>query len=173
MAAAGVPRDEVLQACYRQYAGHSVGELAAVGRTWFEREQELGELFRPAVLDAFDGHRKRGDQTVLLSGSCHPCLDPLAAALGADLVICTDLETSTNRYTGRVRTLMTGWHKVTAARRLAAERGVPITDCAAYGDDLSDLPLLWAVGQPVVVGLDPRLGAVAERLGWGRLESAE
>ena len=53
------------------------------------------------------------------------------------------------------------------AARLAAEHGVDLADCHAYGDSISDLPLLELVGHPVAVNPDFRLAREARRRGWG------
>jgi phosphoserine phosphatase len=53
----------------------------------------------------------------------------------------------------------------TAAAELAA-------GSYAYGDHISDLPLLSLVGHPVVVGAEGALGGYARRHGWDRLPAA-
>ena len=41
-----------------------------------------------------------------------------------------------------------------------------LADCHAYGDSISDLPLLELVGHPVAVNADFRLAREARRRGW-------
>ena len=55
---------------------------------------------------------------------------------------------------------------VLLAERYAASCGVRLADCAFYSDSHSDLPMLAAVGRPVVVDPDPRLRRHARRAGW-------
>ena len=57
--------------------------------------------------------------------------------------------------------------RASLAARLAAEHGVDLADCHAYGDSISDLPLLELVGHPVAVNPDFRLAREARRRGWG------
>ncbi len=47
-----------------------------------------------------------------------------------------------------------------------AARSVGPADCFAYGDDLSDLPMLLEVGHPVVVGGHTGLAQEAGLRGW-------
>ena len=47
-----------------------------------------------------------------------------------------------------------------------AEREGEAADCWAFGDDISDLPMLSAVGHPVAVIGDSALGTVARDRGW-------
>ncbi|MFP3964442.1 haloacid dehalogenase-like hydrolase [Actinomadura fulvescens] len=85
LAAEGAGRAEVMRAYYhyRVYAGQRAVDLSAQGRAWFRQERCAGNLFLPASLEAFQEHLRRGEFTVLVSGSFAPCLDPLADCLGA------------------------------------------------------------------------------------------
>ena len=56
--------------------------------------------------------------------------------------------------------------KVEAMEAFAAEHGIDLAESYAYSDSLSDLPMLEAVGHPVVVNPDPALAAIAKREGW-------
>ena len=60
--------------------------------------------------------------------------------------------------------------RASLAARLAAEHGVDLADCHAYGDSVSDLPLLELVGHPVAVNPDFRLAREARRRGWSTLD---
>ena len=48
----------------------------------------------------------------------------------------------------------------------AAEHGIDLAASYAYSDSLSDLPMLRAVGHPVVVNPDPPLAEIAREEGW-------
>jgi phosphoserine phosphatase len=51
-------------------------------------------------------------------------------------------------------------------KAFAVEHGIDLTESYAYSDSLSDLPMLEAVGNPVVVNPDPALAAIAKEAGW-------
>ncbi|MFC0039468.1 HAD-IB family hydrolase [Actinomadura rayongensis] len=169
-AARGVPRAEVNRSYYRFLAGESALRLSDSGRYWFDAQDD--RLFNPRTVEALRRHRAAGDRIVLLSGSFFPCLDPIAAAVGADWTLGTRPLLRYGRLTGEVLVPMIGAAKGRAARAATVVTGVPRAACAAYGDHVSDLPLLEAVGRPVVVGADPVLTAHARRHGWTLLESA-
>ncbi|WP_405655839.1 HAD family hydrolase [Streptomyces sp. RK9] len=169
LAAEGAGRAEVMRAYYRVYAGQRAADLSAQGRAWFRREQSAGELFLPACVEAFQEHLRRGDLTVLVSGSFAPCLDPLADFLGAAQVVGARLETVEGVHTGRLVTPMLGEDKAAAAQAVMDAHGMDPAECAAYGDHSSDLPMLLTVGHPVVVGDDPVLVRYATARGWRRL----
>ena len=50
--------------------------------------------------------------------------------------------------------------------RLAADHGVDLAHCHAYGDSLADLPLLELVGHPHAINPDFRLSREARRRRW-------
>jgi hypothetical protein len=48
----------------------------------------------------------------------------------------------------------------------AEEHGIDLASSYAYSDSLSDLPMLRAVGNPVVVNPDPPLAEIAREENW-------
>jgi phosphoserine phosphatase len=56
--------------------------------------------------------------------------------------------------------------KAQAIRELAEREGIDLSASWAYSDSESDLPMLRAVGHPVVVNPDAELGRVAREEGW-------
>ncbi|GAB2882687.1 HAD family hydrolase [Streptomyces mayteni] len=164
----GVPRHEINRRYYRFYAGEEADRLAAVGKDWFAHETERG-LFVPETRRALDAHAAAGEPIVLVSGSFFACLDPIAEETGATWAIGTRPVIRRGRLTGEVLVPMIGAAKGRVAHVAAAVRGADLAECAAYGDHISDLDLLSAVGHPVVVGTDPGLNAHAEKAGWRRL----
>ncbi|GAA3044887.1 HAD family hydrolase [Actinokineospora globicatena] len=167
--AAGANRETANRAFYRAFAGRPAADLAAAGERWFTAEYAKGGLFDPRVLTMLRAHRAAGDHVVLLSGSFPPCLTPIARFACADVVLCTEPEVVAGELTGAVGTPMVGANKAMAVREFAAARGIDLTDCFAYGDDHSDLPVLELAGCPVAVGDEPVLRAHAERAGWRRI----
>ncbi|MFF4424681.1 HAD family hydrolase [Streptomyces sp. NPDC001549] len=167
-AAHGVPRAEVNRRYYRLYAGENAAALAASGRAWFAHEL-AGAPFIPGPTARFAAHRRRGDLTVLVSGSFFACLDPITEHLGADWAFGTRPVIRGGVLTGEVVTPLIGAAKGRTAHAVAAVRGLDLAHCSAYGDHSSDLDLLRSVGRPVVVGSDPVLAAHAQLAGWERL----
>ncbi|MDX3537098.1 HAD-IB family hydrolase [Streptomyces sp. MB09-01] len=169
-AAEGVPREVTNREYYGLYAGCSVEEVAREGRAWFAQELAAGGLFHPPVLDALREHRSAGDRTVLVSGSFPACLDPVAAHVGADAVLCSRPEIKDGRYTGELTVAVIGEAKAVAAEADMRDTGADPADCHAYGDHASDLPLLTAVGHAHVIGDDPVLAERGADSGWHRLK---
>ncbi|MEU4159363.1 HAD-IB family hydrolase [Actinoplanes sp. NPDC026670] len=166
-AASGVPRSEINRAYYRLFAGESWSGLLAEGARWYAELLTRPEPFLAEGLAALRLHQAAGHLIVLVSGSFRPCLDPVAAHLGADVVLCTEpLTDGSGRLTGEVAAPMIGDNKRDAVLGLIAERRADPARCFGYGDHSSDLAFLAEVGHPTVIGRDPDLTAVAEREGW-------
>lgn len=169
LAAAGVPREETNRQYYRTFASESVDSLRQLGEDWFRSEMSSSSFFHAPVLAELQQHRQRGDLIVLVSGSFRPCLEPIAREVGADRIECTEPVVADGAYTGEVVTPVIGKGKAEAVTRVMAEAGADPSSCTAYGDHISDLPMLTQVGVPVVVGEDPLLTAHATSAGWRRL----
>ena len=59
-----------------------------------------------------------------------------------------------------------GPYKAVAMERLAEEHGFLLSESYAYSDSYTDLPMLEAVGHPVVVNPDRVLAKLAKERGW-------
>lgn len=117
---------------------------------------------------AVERHRERGDLLAIVTGASPYAARPVARHLGIPHVVASDLEVDTRGlFTGRfVDPLCYGTGKIVRARRLAEEHGFALEDSTFYSDSFTDLPLLEAVAEPVVVNPDPRLERIARKRGW-------
>ena len=163
---AGAPREATNRAHYEVYKGVEAAAVAECSRRWFEAE--TAAIFNPAVLGAARTHRARGEALVLVSGSFPALLAPIAARVGAAHVLCTEPAVTAGVYTGALvdgpSQPMIGEAKAAAMRRLASERDLDLAGSTAYGDHVSDLPMLRAAGSAVVVG--DELATAAREAGW-------
>lgn len=165
----GAPRSEINRRYYRFYRGESAMRLAEAGRRWFTAEWcgTPDGLFVPEVEEELTAMPK--DALVLVSGSFFPCLEPIAEDIDADQVLATRPRVRRGELTGEVLVPMIGAAKGRAVHAAGAVRGFDLARCSAYGDHLSDLPMLQAVGRPVAVGNDTELIIHAQRAGWALL----
>ena len=151
------------RAFYRQYRGLPAGELREHARA------ALSDFILPRVRHAavrrIRAHRSRGDHVVLVTGALDFLVEPLRH-LADDLVAARLLERR-GAFTGELaEPPLSADGRASLAARLAAEHGVDLGDCHAYGDSISDLPLLELVGHPAAVNPDFRLAREARRRGW-------
>lgn len=130
----------------------------------------LDELIAPHVyaeaLALIAHHRACDRRVVLVSSSAEEMVRPIAQLVGADDVIATRMRVADGRYTGEVEFYAAGEGKAVAVREMARREGFNLTDCYAYSDSVSDLPLLRTVGYPTVVNPDRALRRAATELGW-------
>lgn len=149
----------------RVLAGEAEDELAARTRSFWD--QELADTVLPGGLAALQRHREAGDTLVLLTSSSIYLARCAGQAMGIDHLLASRFEVRDGRFTGAVcAPLCYGAGKVANARQWADEHGERLEDATFYTDSYSDLPMLDAVGHPVVVRPDPRLARLAKKRGW-------
>jgi HAD superfamily phosphoserine phosphatase-like hydrolase len=128
--------------------------------TWLE--ESCAEWFPKYVLPelqqagrhAVKKHRDAGDFVAIVTGATRYVAEPVAAELGIDHVICSELELDVaGCFTGRIiEPLCYGSGK--------------IEDASFYSDSITDLPLLEVVKAPIVINPDRRLRRIALKRGW-------
>ncbi len=153
-----------------QLEGTSEMAMATRCDDWFRRyvEQHVCDLGRRAV----EHHRARGDLLAIVTGASPYAAHPLARRLDIPHVVASELEVDDRGiFTGRfVAPLCYGDGKIVRTKRLAEEHGFALEESTFYSDSYTDLPLLEAVAEPVVINPDPRLERIAKKRGW-RIEA--
>lgn len=121
----------------------------------------------PQMLEEVYAHQDAGRATFIVSAAGNGVVEMLAHVLGMDGGIGTSYEIADGAFTGRFDgPFVYGPGKVEAMEAFAAEHGIDLAASYAYSDSLSDLPMLRAVGNPVVVNPDPELARIAREEGW-------
>jgi phosphoserine phosphatase len=112
-------------------------------------------------------HQEAGQQVYIVTAALQEMADLLAHVLAFDGGLGSRLEVVEGRYTGRPSGPFNYREgKVVSMRRLAEREGLDLTASYAYSDSESDLPMLRAVGNAVVVNPDPQLRRIAAQEGW-------
>jgi HAD superfamily hydrolase (TIGR01490 family) len=163
----GMPRGEANRAYFRCWAGEPVGAVRDSGERWYARAAARPGFFHARTREELAAHQARGAELVLVSGSSPAVLAPVARAVGAAQVLCARPAVRDGVFTGD----LLGGPMIGPAKRAAVREALrtrPHThpqDCFAYGDHISDLPMLTEVGHPVLVitstNASPDLGACA------------
>ena len=122
----------------------------------------------PQMLDEVYAHQDAGRPTFIVSAAGSGVVEPLATVLGMDGGVGTRYGVGkdgalTGRFDGP---FVYGEGKVEAMKAFAAEHEIDLAASYAYSDSVSDLPMLRAVGNPVVVNPDPPLLEIAREEGW-------
>jgi HAD superfamily hydrolase (TIGR01490 family) len=122
---------------------------------------------RPEARTLLESHTQRGHATYIVSAAPVEIVEPLALALGMTAGLGTRAVVVDGIYTGALAgPFCYGPGKVDAIKEVAHWEGFDLSRCYAYSDSASDLPMLEAVGHPVAVNPDGRLGAAAATRGW-------
>ena len=133
-------------------------------------DETLHDLIDPLVYDEavslIEEHKAAGRRVVIVSSSGEEVVSPIGEMVGADDVVATRMVVEDGRYTGDIEFYAYGPHKAEAMRALADEHGWDLAECYAYSDSFTDLPMLEAVGHPVVVNPDKALRKVAVEREW-------
>jgi HAD superfamily hydrolase (TIGR01490 family) len=154
-------RDSVL----RLTSGWDQAEISEIVR------DTLVEVVEPIVFDEalelMREHREQGRKVFIVSASPEEIVAPLARYLGVDEALATRAELDEHgRYTGRTERYCYGPEKVVAMAEAAERDGIDLAASYAYSDSATDLPMLEAVGHPVVVNPDRELQRAARANGW-------
>jgi HAD superfamily hydrolase (TIGR01490 family) len=112
-------------------------------------------------------HQDAGRPVYICTAASAELAEILAEVLRFDGAVGTRPEVVDGTYTGRIDgPFVYREGKAQAVRELAEREGIDLTASYAYSDSESDLPMLRAVGHPVVVNPDPELARIALREGW-------
>ncbi|MGI8803077.1 MAG: HAD-IB family hydrolase [Solirubrobacteraceae bacterium] len=152
---------------YQQYRGLPAGELRD------HAGAALSDFILPRLrhdaVRRIRAHRARGDRVILVTGALDFLVEPLRHL--ADELIAARLTERRGAFTGELaEPPLSGDGRASLAARLAAEHDVDLAACHAYGDSISDLPLLELVGHPHAINPDFRLAREARRRRWPVLE---
>ncbi len=121
----------------------------------------------PQMLDEVHSHQDAGRATLIVSAAGSGIVEELARVLHMDGGIGTRYAISNGSFTGELEgPFVYGEGKVEAIETYAAEHGIDLQASYAYSDSASDLPMLRAVGNAVVVNPDAALLGVAKAEGW-------
>lgn len=158
---AGAARETVNRLYYRAWAGEPGARVAELAAAWYAERSAAPGFYLAAPRRALELHRRAGDAVVLVSGSFPALLAPVAAEVGAAGLLCSVPGIRAGVLTGGlVGEPCIGEAKGAAVRaELRSRPDVDPARCYAYGDHVSDLPMLAEVGNPVVVGGSARLRA--------------
>jgi HAD superfamily hydrolase (TIGR01490 family) len=160
------------------YVSTLAGRTPADCSAWCQRF--LDEVVVPRVPASaralVERHREKGDRLVLTTATNRVITELTAQHLGIAELIATEVEIANGHYTGRTRGVLNMREgKVVRLHAWLAAQAMPrelLDEATLYSDSSNDLPLLGAVGHPVVVDPDARLRAHALAQGWPIVELA-
>jgi HAD superfamily hydrolase (TIGR01490 family) len=121
----------------------------------------------PQMLARAYAHQDAGVSVYIITAASQEMADLLAHVLAFDGGLGSRSEIVDGCYTGRPAGPFNYREgKVISMRELAERQGIDLGLSFAYSDSESDLPMLRAVGYPVVVNPDAELRRIAAEQGW-------
>jgi HAD superfamily hydrolase (TIGR01490 family) len=173
--------------CYLRYNLGLIADfeqLKAQGACVFEDREPgrdarlLEELYGDRLQSAIFPEARRlieeaqaaGMHLAIVSSTYRFMVEPYARDLGIEDLYGCELEVVDGRCTGALQGPI--YHqeaKATCVRALATQHDLSLEHSYAFGDSMNDLPMLEAVGRPVVVNPGAKLGAHARGSGWTRV----
>lgn len=154
---------DLLTTTVRDLAGETEQSLIDLGESAFE--QRVRDWIYPQARTLVQAHRDAGHPVVIVTSATRYQAEPVARALNVDALCCTELEVEGGVITGKALPCF-GVGKLTAAEHVAHGRQTDLSRAYFYSDSSDDLPLLEAVGRPVVVNPKAPMARLARDRGW-------
>lgn len=156
---------ELLELSLGAWKGQEYSELEALGTRLFK--STIAGRLHVEAWELVEAHREMGHRLVLASSATGFQAEPMAAELGFDEVLCTEVEVRDGRLTGKPSGRpVWGEGKAQALVDLAERQGCELADSFAYSNGEEDEPMLAAVGHPVTVEPSKALTDLALRRRW-------
>lgn len=149
-----------------QVAGADEAATWRISDAWFR--EMLRDFITDAARERIAWHRREGHHVAIVSASTPYAVEPVAHDLGlGNDYLATRLEVVEGHFTGRVlEPACYGPGKLALTRAYAAHRNLDLAISYFYTDSHHDLPLLEAVGRPVVVNPSRKLAQIATTRRW-------
>jgi putative phosphoserine phosphatase/1-acylglycerol-3-phosphate O-acyltransferase len=142
-----------------EQAYHEVGEKLYT--------EQIARLIYPESRALVNAHLAKGHTVAIISSATPYQVEPAAADLGIDHVLCSHLEVENGKFTGGVvRPTCFGQGKVDAAETLAKEQGADLDQSFFYSDSQDDLLLLERVGNPRALNPSGKLERISRDKRW-------
>ena len=145
--------------------GHDVKEIYAIGESVYD--EYVSPALIKGTIEIAKQHLADGEEVWLVTAAPEDMAKLIADRLGFTGAIGSKVAIEDGKYTGRlIGKILHGSEKAVAVKELAAQRGFELSNCHAYSDSASDLPLLLSVGTPHAINPDARLRIKALAENW-------
>jgi HAD superfamily phosphoserine phosphatase-like hydrolase len=138
----------------RRQAINMMAEWVVVNQMWPQRRMD--------VMAKLESHRRKGTQIAIVSGAYQPIVEAFARRFGNVKAVGSRLIYDDGRLSGLALPINSYQQKAENIRSFCGGESV----LAAYGDTISDLPMLEMSENPMATYPDDALRRVAESRGW-------
>lgn len=168
----GLSRENINLLYYKFFNGVNGGLLRKACNQWFEQRLIKNKyFFNSIIMSLLQDHINNNGIPVIVSGSFEECVRPIANYCHIkDLIVINLEKDDLNKCTGKIIPPQTiGKGKAKAIKDFLQKNKFYHNEiCYAYGDHLSDKPMLDIVGNPnaVIHSKNGDFEDIANRLGW-------
>jgi fatty acyl-CoA reductase len=157
-------RTDFLRHFYRRYEDAPVAQIDEDAREMLT-QLIIAKSF-PAGIRRVREHRALGHRTMLITGALDFVVDGLRPLF--DEIVAAEMSVRPDgTYSGQMSEVPpTGEARAQILSDYCDAEGLRLSECVAYADSSSDVPLFEAVGFPVAVNPETRLAAIARKRGW-------
>lgn len=149
-------RHEINSFYYRFLKGQNIDSIRTLCEEWFDLKSKNQGFFNTEILQEIKKHQEKTAKIVFVSGSFLELLQPLGRTLNVNAFLCAPLAKVDDQFTGELLARPTiGEGKAEAIIKYSITHNIQLSECYAYGDDLSDIPMLLIVGHPHLVNPCP------------------
>lgn len=162
-----IPRTIVNEKYYQQFQGQTLESLNDKANKWFEDLFRKQQPLIHKTIERLYLHKKVNHKIIFVSSSMISLLKPFAKYLGANDILCTTLEIENGILTGNILPpQIIGEGKQIAIKQYAEVNNINLERSFAYGNDISDIPMLETVGNAVCVYPKADLLIYAKEKSW-------
>lgn len=146
------------------FTGKTIDE---VNHFFGEVAQKMTGEFNHLVIERMKQHHKNGDYIMVVSGAYQLLLETALQSLPIDEIIGTEIPIE-NNYIDPNKPIdhIQEERKTEVILKSLKTKTIDWKNSAAYGDSISDLPVLEMVGNPVTVCPDAQLQKIAHKKDW-------
>lgn len=144
--------------------GMKVKEINDLAKDYYDAKGK--NIFRKDVFDILKNHKENSTKIVIATNSWDVSAKHFAKNFRADALIATKIEEKKGYFTGEVKTHCFGDFKKDIIVAFAKENNIDLEKSFAYSDSNKDIPMLKAVGTPVVTYPNKRMRKIANKNGY-------
>jgi len=149
---------------YRNLANIDVEIIAKIIETNFSK---FSDRFFIKSRDIIERHKNQGDKLILVSATIEPIVIMICHSLLIEDFICTKLEVSNGKYTGKIIDKPTyGDEKISQVKNFLSNSLEIFNQTICYNDHISDLCLMLFADIPICVNPDRKLKKIAKKKNW-------
>lgn len=163
------PREEINRDYYRQFKNETKEKLLSIRDRWIVEEKKIrgDNFYIPETQELIKNYKRDNYSIVIVSGSMLDIVEPLANEIGADAVLATKMITNTGVFTGEIVPPQTiGQGKAVAIINYMRLHNIPSDHTVAWGDHISDFPMLEIAGEGGIISNDPDVLSIARTKGF-------